>query len=58
MHNTQPARLFQHNKGRNARDLPMADNGTVLLTHKQIGTQAVRFLLFVNRGKRADGGAE
>ena len=24
-------------------DLPMADNGTVLLTHKHIGTQAVRF---------------
>ena len=43
MHNTQPARLFQHNKSRNARDLPMADNGTVLLTHKHIGTQAVRF---------------
>ena len=36
MHNTQPA---------NAWDLhvPMADNGTVLLTHKHMGTQAVRF---------------
>ena len=43
MHHTQPARLFQHNKGRNAWDLPMADNGTVLLTHKHIGTQTVRF---------------
>ena len=43
MHKTQPARLFQHNKGCNAWDLPMADNGTVLLTHKHIGTQAVRF---------------
>ena len=43
MHNTQPARLLQHNKGSNAWDLPMADNGTVLLTHKHIGTQAVRF---------------
>ena len=43
MHNTQPARLFQHNKGRNAWDLPMAYNGTVLLTHKHIGTQAARF---------------
>ena len=42
MCNTQPARLFQHNKGRNAWDLPMADN-TVLLTHEHIGTQAVRF---------------
>ena len=35
--------FFQHNKGRNAWDLPIADNGTVLLTHKHIGTQAVRF---------------
>ena len=43
MHNTQPARHFKHNKGHNAWDLPMADNGTVLLTHKHIGTQGVRF---------------
>ena len=44
-HNTQhPAcNFFQHNKGRNAWDLPMADNGTVLLTHKHTGTRAVRF---------------
>ena len=43
MRNTLPAGLFQHYKGRNAWDLPMADNGYVLLTHKYIGIQTVRF---------------
>ena len=59
-HNTQhPAcKFFQHNEGRNAWDLPMADNSTVLLTHKHIGTRGCKILLFVNRGKRVDGGAE
>ena len=52
MHKTQPVRLFQHNEGSNVWDLPMADNGTVLLTHKHIGTQAVRFYFSLTGVKR------
>ena len=58
MHLTQPARLFKHNKGRNAWDLLMADNGTVLLTQQAYWNSGCKILLFVNRGIRIDGGAE
>ena len=55
MHHTQPAILFQHNKGRNAWDLPMTDNGTVLRTRTQAyWNSGCKILLFVNRGKRVD----
>ena len=53
-HNAQhPAcQTFSVQQGRNAWDLPMADNGTVLLTYKHIGTQAVRFYFSLTGVKR------